>query len=107
MSDLHHPAWIEESRFRGALDDVIIVPLVLVALAANKIIRFVLSVLMRLLDPSGDADCLASAVRGQGPWQCRCYCRKRRVALPSPFRDETSAVEDIDPPELVMASAED
>jgi hypothetical protein len=50
MSDLHHPAWTEESRFRGALDDVIIVPLVFVALAANKIIRFVLSVLMRLLD---------------------------------------------------------
>jgi hypothetical protein len=44
------PAWIEESRLRGALDDVIIVPLVLVALAANKILRFIISVLMRLLD---------------------------------------------------------
>jgi hypothetical protein len=40
----------EESRFRGALDDVIIIPLVLFALAANKILRFILSILMRLLD---------------------------------------------------------
>lgn len=40
----------EESRFRGALDDVIIIPLVLVTLAANKILRFILTVLIRLLD---------------------------------------------------------
>jgi len=46
----HDPAWTEESRFRGALDDVIIIPLVMVALAANKILRFVFSILMRLLD---------------------------------------------------------
>jgi len=46
----HDPAWTEESRFRGALDDVIIIPLVVVALAANKILRFILSILMRLLD---------------------------------------------------------
>jgi len=38
------------SRFRGNLDEVIIVPLVLVTLAANKILRFILSVLMRLFD---------------------------------------------------------
>jgi hypothetical protein len=50
MTDNHNPAWTEESRFRGALDDVIIIPLVLVTLAANKILRFVLSILMRLLD---------------------------------------------------------
>jgi hypothetical protein len=50
VTDCRHPAWTEESRFRGALDDVIIVPLVVVALAANKILRFVLSILMRLLD---------------------------------------------------------
>ena len=50
MTDYHHPAWTDESRFRGALDDVIIIPLVLVALAANKILRFILSILMRLLD---------------------------------------------------------
>jgi hypothetical protein len=35
---------------RGGLDDVIIIPLVLVVLAANKILRFILSILMRLLD---------------------------------------------------------
>src|SRR6476619_4955833 len=50
MTRYHNPAWTEESRFRGALDDVIIIPLVLVALAANKILRFILSILMRLLD---------------------------------------------------------
>ena len=42
-----HPAW---TRFRGAPDDVIIIPLVLVTLAANKILRFILAILMRLLD---------------------------------------------------------
>jgi hypothetical protein len=46
----HDPAWTEGSRFRGALDDVIIIPLVFVALAANKILRFILSILLRLLD---------------------------------------------------------
>ena len=50
MTHYHNPAWTEESRFRGALDDVIIIPLVLVTLAANKILRFILSILMRLLD---------------------------------------------------------
>jgi hypothetical protein len=50
VTHYHNPAWTEESRFRGALDDVIIIPLVLVALAANKILRFILSILMRLLD---------------------------------------------------------
>ena len=50
MTDYHNPAGTEESRFRGALDDVIIIPLVFVTLAANKILRFILSILMRLLD---------------------------------------------------------
>ena len=50
MTDYHHPAWTDESRVRGALDDVIIIPLVLVAFAANKILRFILSILMRLFD---------------------------------------------------------
>ena len=50
MTNYHNPAWTEESRFRGALDDVIIIPLVFVTLAANKILRFILSILMRLLD---------------------------------------------------------
>jgi len=46
----HDPAWTEESRFRGAFDDVIIIPLAVGALAANKILRFILSILMRLFD---------------------------------------------------------
>ena len=50
MTDHHNLAWTEESRFRAALDDVIIIPLVFVTLAANKILRFILSILMRLLD---------------------------------------------------------
>ena len=50
MTDCRHPAWTEESRFHGALDDVIIIPLVVITLAANKILRFVLSILMRMLD---------------------------------------------------------
>jgi len=50
VTHYHNPAWTEESRFRGALDDVIIIPLVFVTLAANKILRFILSILMRLLD---------------------------------------------------------
>jgi hypothetical protein len=50
VTDNHNPAWTEENRFRGGLDDVIIIPLVLVILAANKILRFILSILMRLLD---------------------------------------------------------
>ena len=50
MTHYHNRAWTEESRFRGAFDDVIIIPLVLVALAANKTLRFILSILMRLLD---------------------------------------------------------
>src|SRR5215831_1441275 len=50
MTDYHSPAWTREHRFRGTLDDVIIIPFVVVALAANKILRFILSILMRLLD---------------------------------------------------------
>jgi hypothetical protein len=50
VTDCHRPAWTEESRFRGALDDVIIIPVVLATLAANKILRFVVAMLMRLLD---------------------------------------------------------
>jgi hypothetical protein len=46
----HNPAWTEESRFRGALDDVIIIPIVFVALAATKILRFLFAILMRLFD---------------------------------------------------------
>ena len=50
MNDYDSPARSEESRFRGALDDVIIIPLVFVTLAANKILYLILLMLMRLLD---------------------------------------------------------
>jgi hypothetical protein len=50
MTDDRNPAWTEESRFRGALDDVIIVPLVSVTLVAIKILRFIVSILIRMLD---------------------------------------------------------
>jgi len=50
VTNYRDPAWTEESRFRGAPDDVIIIPLVFVTLAANKILRFILAILMRLLD---------------------------------------------------------
>jgi hypothetical protein len=50
VTDYRSPARTEESRFGGGLDDVIIIPVVLVALAVNKILRFILSMLMRLLD---------------------------------------------------------
>src|SRR3984893_19090560 len=68
---------------------------------------FYLDAAARLRLPSSNADCLASALRGQGSWQCHRYCHKRRVALSSTFRDETSTVEYIDPSELVVAPAED
>jgi hypothetical protein len=50
MTDYHNPAWTRESRFSGTLDDVIIIPFVVVALAVNKCLRYVVSILMRLLD---------------------------------------------------------
>jgi len=50
VSEDQSRARIEERHFRGALDDVIIVPLVLIAIAANNILHFTISVLMRLLD---------------------------------------------------------
>ncbi len=50
MTDHDHSASIRERRFRGAPDDVFVIPLVIVALAAGKTLRFILSMLMRLLD---------------------------------------------------------
>jgi hypothetical protein len=50
VTEYHRPAWTKASRFRGARDDAIIIPLVFVTLAVNKILRFILSILMRLLD---------------------------------------------------------
>jgi hypothetical protein len=50
MTDYPDPAWTAKGRFRGGLDDVIIVPLVCVALVVNRILHFILSILIRLLD---------------------------------------------------------
>jgi hypothetical protein len=46
----HYPSRTEDSRFHAGLDDVIIIPLVFVALAANKILRLIFLILIRLLD---------------------------------------------------------
>jgi hypothetical protein len=46
----HHSSWTDNGSFRAALDDVIIIPFVFVGLAASKILRFILSILMRLFD---------------------------------------------------------
>jgi hypothetical protein len=50
VTNNHDTAWTEESRFRVAADDVIIIPLVFVTFTASKILRFILALLMRLLD---------------------------------------------------------
>jgi hypothetical protein len=50
MTDYHGPACTRKSRFRGALDDAIIIPLVCVTLAANKSLRFIFAVLVHLFD---------------------------------------------------------
>jgi hypothetical protein len=50
MTDYHDPAWTDKGRFRGGLDDVIIIPLVAVAFVVNRILRFILLILIRLLD---------------------------------------------------------
>jgi hypothetical protein len=50
MTDGRSPARTEESRFRGGLDDVIIIPLVFVTLAVSKILRYILLILIWLLD---------------------------------------------------------
>ena len=50
MTRYHHPFWTDDGSFRAALDDVIIIPFVFVGLAASKILRFILSILMRLFD---------------------------------------------------------
>ena len=50
MINYHSRARTRQAAFRGSLDDVIIIPLVIVTLAVNKILRFIVSILMRLLD---------------------------------------------------------
>lgn len=71
MTEYHNPEWTEKSRFRGAPDDVIIIPLVLVTLAANKnpaFHSFHLDAAAQLRLPFRNAGCLASAglAREQG-----------------------------------------
>jgi hypothetical protein len=50
VTHYHHPSWTDDGSFRASLDDVIIIPFVFVGLAASKILRFILSLLMRLFD---------------------------------------------------------
>ena len=50
MTVYFKPAPSEESPLRGSLDDIIIIPVVCVTLAVNKIIYIILLILMRLLD---------------------------------------------------------
>jgi hypothetical protein len=50
VTDCHDPARTDKGRFRGGLDDVIIIPLVAVALVINRILKFTLSILIRVLD---------------------------------------------------------
>jgi hypothetical protein len=50
VTHYHRPSSTEDGSFQAALDDVIIVPLVFVTLAANKILRFILAILMLSLD---------------------------------------------------------
>ena len=50
MTHYHHPSWTDNGSFRAALDDVIIIPFVFVGLVASKILRCILSLLMRLFD---------------------------------------------------------
>jgi len=109
VTHYHNPAWTEESRFRGALDDVIIIPLVFVTLAANKILRFILSILMRLLDYAFP---LAMQIVWLPLFAARVLGNVIVTAISGALRlvplSETNRrpLEHIDPPELVVASAE-
>jgi hypothetical protein len=109
VTDYHSPVRIMESRFGRGLDDVIIIPFVLVTLAVSKILRFILLMLMRLLDYAFPLaiqiiwfPLFAARVLGNVTVSV-----KRRAALPSRVRGETSAVENIDPTEVVVAPTQD
>ena len=93
MTDYRNPAWTEESPFRGGLDDVIIVPLVFVTLAANKILRSISFDLdtacsttpspLTDAESSGKLPLIAARVLGN----VISYCHKRSAfAPPSSFR---------------------
>ena len=106
----HSLAWTEQRRFRGALDDVIIIPLVVVALAANKTLRFILTILMRLLDyafPFAMQIIWLPLFAARLVRQCHRDRHKRCAALPPHIRDETSKVASMDPPELGVAPEQD
>jgi hypothetical protein len=109
VNHYHYPSSTEDGRFRAALDDVIIVPLVFITLAANKILRFILSILMQLLDYAFPLamqlvwlPLFAVKILGNGV-----VAVINTVALSSAFQDETSAVECGDPAEPVVAPAQD
>jgi hypothetical protein len=99
MTDYRNPAWTEESRFCGGLDDVIIIPLVFVALAANKILRSMLSILMRLLDYAFP---LAMQIVCLPLFAARILGNVIVTAI-----NGASTLEHIDSPELVAAQAKD
>ncbi len=110
VTHYHHPSSTEDGRFRAALDDVIIIPLVFITLAANKILRFILSILMQLLDYAFPLamqlvwlPLFAVKILGNGV----VAVINSVLRFPSAFQDETSAVECSNPPELVVAPAED
>jgi len=110
VTDYHCPARTMESRFGGGLDDVIIIPLVLVALAVNKILRFIVWMLMRLLDYAFP---LAMQVVWLPLFAARVLGNVIVTVISGGLRflrvsgGETSVVENIDPAEVVVAPAQD
>jgi hypothetical protein len=77
MTDYFKPAPSEESAVRGSLDDIIIIPVVFVTLAINKILYVILLILMRLLDyafPLALQIAWLPAFRRNSFRQYRCYC---------------------------------
>jgi len=45
-----HPSGLEGGAFRGGIDDALLVPLAVLTLAANRLARFLVSTLVRILD---------------------------------------------------------
>ena len=110
MTRYHNPAWTEDGLFRAALDDLIIIPLVFVTLAANKVLRFIFSILMRLLDYAFFLamqlvwlPLFAAKVLGNGIVAI-INGALRFLPLSETKRRQWS---ELDPPELVVAQAED
>ncbi len=57
---MQQPSSTEDGSFRAAVDDVIIIPLVFVVLAANKSLRFILSILRKGYFPFSSGCCPVS-----------------------------------------------